>query len=246
MKKISLVLAVLLVAASLFAAGTVKVGGAFELFTGKTQDLRNGEQTLANTKLSYKGNGFGFDISGKYDVKGDFAAWADFSMVFCSDAKFKEQVTSTWNSIDELYKIYQDVAKEFDGKASKAVNSLSLAAGTAVKLTIQAPFDVYVGAGVFFERALAKVSMTLPTSSSAPGETGVSLKEINAGVTLYADAAFRISEKIGIGLSLMPRIGFFNSTTFTTSDKSVKTDYKSSGFAMSFSLPVVVGVSYSF
>ena len=65
MKKLALVLVVLLAATTLFAAGTVKVGGAFEFITGRTRDFKFGEQTLSDTKKVYKSSGFGFDVSGR-------------------------------------------------------------------------------------------------------------------------------------------------------------------------------------
>ena len=245
MKKLSSVLIILFVATALFAAGTVRVGASYEVVAGRTQDLKIGETTLSNTKVSYKGSGLGFDIGGRYVVKGDFAVWADFSMSFLSDLKHKEG-NGAWTSTKDKYKDYNDFAKNHNGSASKAINTISFAVGSAVNLTVDAPFEVYTGAGIFFERVLAKASMTLPTSSPEPGVTSITLKAVNLGIVGYADAAYKFSEKFGINVTVMPRIGVYNSTQKSYSVNSAVTNFKTSGFGVSISLPIVIGASYSF
>ena len=242
MKKTIALLVVLCIAASLFAIGAVKVGGTVEFITGKTNEFKEGDHT--GTKADYKSFGFGFNVSGRFDVTGDISAWTSFGMTFCTDVKFRNDGGTEWISIKDFY----DEAKKavVDGvKVSKKTNAISVAAGVAVKPNLNAPVEVAIGGGLFFERLIGEVSVS-GTVSGESINTTLGMSFINVGVSAYADLAAKINNNFGVGLTIMPRIGLMDFGKLYESDNSYTLEYKASGFAISFSMPVVVGVTYFF
>ena len=216
MKKVLSIMLVLCVAASLFAVGSVRVGAAFDFVSGKTPDFVVGEKTLNNSARMYKTSGIGFDVSAKYDLSSDLSVFADFNMTFNFDFQVKTVAEENWSSL-----------KNYD---SKKLNSLSVAAGVAYKLPLtNSPVSVSVGGGLFFERVLGYVSESLNNKFS------------HVGLTAYADVTYMINDKIGVGVTAMPRIGLFDFDNITRIIEG-----KASGFAFSFGMPVSVGASYSF
>ena len=216
MKKVLSIMLVLCVAASLFAVGSVRVGAAFDFVSGKTPDFKRNETVLNNSARQYKTSGIGFDVSAKYDLSSDLSVFADFNMTFNFDFKVKRATSEDWYS--------------FKDKSDKTLNSLSVAAGVAYKLPLaNAPVKVSVGGGLFFERVLAK-------------EKYISFNFRHIGLTAYADVTYMINDKIGVGVTAMPRIGLFDIDDGTEALVPVK----STGFAFSFGMPVSVGASYSF
>ncbi len=216
MKKVLSIMLVLCVAASLFAVGSVRVGAAFDFVSGKTPDFKRNETVLNNSARQYKTSGIGFDVSAKYDLSSDLSVFADFNMTFNFDFKFKGANSEEWNSF-----------KDF---SEKKLNSLSVSAGVAYKLPLaNAPVKVSVGGGLFFERVLAE-------------EKRLSFNFRHIGLTAYADVTYMINDKIGVGITAMPRIGLFDIDDGTVALVPVK----ASGFAFSFGMPVSVGASYSF
>jgi hypothetical protein len=243
MKKVITILMVLCVSVALFAsAGSIKVGGAFNFISGGTKDFVLNEITLPDSSSSYKSSGVGFDIGGSFDVSKDLKAWADFNMVFGFDAKLKEVDQTEWSSMNDLYKEFKDLAGD---KAYKKLNMISAAAGVAYKLGFDAPVDVSVGGGVFFERVFGRVG-----AKDESSEIGREFKAINLGVSLYADVEYKFNDNFGIGLTVMPHFGVYNSSTareivvVTGTDKSVSMTAK--GINFSFSMPVSLGATYSF
>lgn len=216
MKKVLSIMLVLCVAASLFAVGSVRVGAAFDFVSGKTPDFVFGEKTMTNSARQYKTSGIGFDVSAKYDLSSDLSVFADFNMTFNFDFKVKTVAEENWSSLNK-----------YD---SRKLNSLSVAAGVAYKLPLaNAPVKVSVGGGLFYERNLGYVSESF------------NYKFNHIGLTAYADVTYMINDKIGVGVSAMPRIGLFDFDSLTR-----VTEGKASGFAFSFGMPVSVGASYSF
>lgn len=216
MKKVLSIMLVLCVAASLFAVGSVRVGAAFDFVSGKTPDFKLNESVLNNSARQYKTSGIGFDVSAKYDLSSDLSVFADFNMTFNFDFKVKTVAEENWSSLNK-----------FD---SRKLNSLSVAAGVAYKLPLaNSPVKVSVGGGLFYERNLGYVSESFNNKFN------------HIGLTAYADVTYMINDKIGVGVSAMPRIGLFDFDSLTR-----VTEGKASGFAFSFGMPVSVGASYSF
>ena len=255
MKKVIAILLVLCVAVTLFAAGSVKVGGSFNFITGGTRDLEaslydaDGNKVIPTFALdkgaTYKTNGFGFDVACDFDVAKDLVVWADFNMVFGADAKSKIE-GSVEESLDDLYKLYKDGVGD---KAYKKINVITFGSGVAYKLTLD-PVDVKLGGGLFLNRGFGKVGY-----KNGDIEEYEMFKSINFGLSLYADASYKINKNFGVGLTLMPQIGLFNSTTMTQYDSeggldeiptAVKGEIIAKGLKLSFAMPIVVGVSYSF
>lgn len=244
MKKAVAFLLVVCVAMSLFATGTVKVGGAFNFITGATNDLKSyidgGEKYDPpiewNRGFEHKVHGFGFDVSGSYDFAKNLAVWADFNMEFCSDLKRYDEDAET--SYNKKYHSYFGV---YD-KTFKQINIISFGAGVAYKLAVD-PIDVKLGGGLFLDRAFAKVG---GKDNDVP-EAVDSYKLINLGLALYADATYKINKNFGLCLTVMPHIGLYNSTKEIDSlNGEVKYDTRAKGLKLSFAMPVVAGVSYSF
>ena len=243
MKKVISIMVVLCVAAALFATGTVKVGGAFDFVDGKTAKFEAG---AFGSSMLYKTNGFGFDVSGRYDVSGGFSVWADFNMTFNSDIKIKAEGAGEWASLSD---IAEGLEEEIGGaaKAKTSVYDMSGAVGVAIKLPVAPVVDLAVGGGVFAETVTIKGSASVPENvNTSIHNLEVTYRFVNIGVTAYADAAYKFTPNFGVGLTIMPRVGLLNFSTISGArDKEVET-YKARGFAASFSMPVVVGVSYSF
>lgn len=252
MKKVMAILIVLCISVSLFAIGSVKVGGAFNFVTGGTKDFVSKGETLEKSAATYKLNGFGFDVSGSFDINSQLAVWADYDMVFCSDLELK--TNDGGGKLSTQYKEFVSLVNQIkeDGGTASAymkINVIHIGAGVAYKLPVQA-VDVKVGGGLFYERGFGKVGFK-GTYEGKSGEGYLEIKANNFGLAFYADASYKFTENIGAGITLMPSIGLFNTTTITNSSKmtpgeSVTMSSKASGMKISFSMPVVIGVSYSF
>lgn len=242
MKRVITILMVLCVSVALFAAAgaSVKVGGAFNFVFGGTKDfVESGatEPTL-ETASQYKSSGVGFDVAGTFDISKELKAWADFNMVFGFDAKFKYKNDDEWASMKDMYEDMKELAGD---KAYKKLNMISAGAGVAYKLNLDAPVDISVGGGVFFERVFGKVGVKIDEQ-----EMYMEFKAINLGVSLYADAAYKFSDNFGISLTAMPHFGVYNSSTLSEKMGPEAFEANAKGFSFSFSMPIVLGATYSF
>lgn len=249
MKKSICVVLVLCLACTLFAGVTVRLGGAYNFITGSTGNIEyteyeNGEKTYYSDlgiKELYKSKGFGFDISADFNVAKNLAVWGDFNMVFGSDAKYKFENMIDWLSFDTRYEHFKIVYH--DSAAFKMINTISISAGVAYKLKLDI-VDVKLGGGVFLDRIFAKVGIE---GDVVDYEL---MKVNNLGLALYADASYKLNRSLGIGFTIMPHIGFYNSYLF---EQRYNTDIfkkiwenKAKCFKLSFAMPIVLGVSYSF
>lgn len=255
MKKIIAVLVVLCLAMTIFAAGSVRVGGSFNFVTGKSAEFDADSEApgLAKEKVGYKTNGFGFDVAGDFDVASNLSVWADFDMVFCKDFKFKvgDSTEVSFNDGYDLIKAGYDAAKAAGatGDLKKAINIISMGVGVAYKLDFN-PVEVKVGGGLFFERSLAYLNLDLKYATFYEKST-MKYKATNFGIALYGDVKYKFNNQFGLGLTVMPHVGLIN--TFSVEFKNAATDEdpvdakaSKTGFRLSFSMPIVVGVSYSF
>jgi len=246
MKKVISIMVVLCIAASLFATGTLKVGGTFNFVSGKTAKFS--EEDLFGSAWLYDTKGFGFDVSAGYDLANGLTSWVDFNMTFNSDIKSKADGSNEWYTLSDL----AEEAEALIGNAAKAktsVTNMSFAAGVAFKLPVAESVEVAVGGGIFADRINVKVTAAKPSNStinSTYHDVSYTERYVNIGITGYADVAYKFTENYGVALKVMPRVGLFNvSKNSYDLDTTVKT-YKATGFALSFSMPVVIGVSYSF
>jgi len=249
MKKLISVLVVLCLAMTLFAAGSVRVGGSFNFLTGKSAkfsaDAEDVLFELANEKVGYKAHGFGFDVAGDYDVASNLSVWADFNMVFCADAKYKVGDADE-ESFDDAYKYIKNA---YDKDAKKAINIISISSGVAYKLDFN-PVVVKLGGGLFFERSLACMKYKPEVTPGVKADTTVKFKTTNFGVAFYGDVEYKFNEQFGLGLTVMPHVGLINTTSAsvkaTVAGVSSNVKDSKTGVRLSFSMPIVVGVSYSF
>ena len=243
MKKAITILMVLCVSVALFASAgvTFKVGGAFSFVTGGTKDFVVKETTLTNSASKYTTMGAGFDLAGSFDSSKDLKVWTDLNMIFGFDSKYKLNSAEKWSSMNELYKEAKEVAGD---SAYKKMNTVSAAAGVAYKLNFDAPVDVSVGGGLFFERIFGRVGV-----KEESYESGIEFKAINLGVSLYADAEYKFNDSFGISLTARPQFGLYNLTTVTQvlviSGIDGSTTMKAKGFSFGFSIPVSIGATFS-
>lgn len=249
MKKIISVLVVLCLAMTIFAAGSVRVGGSFNFLVGKSAEFDENTEVvgfgISKEKVGYKTNGFGFDIAGDFDVADNLSVWADFNMVFCKDAKYKVGDAEEYSFNDE----YEEMKKDLGIKdPKKAINIISIGTGVAYKLELNA-VEARLGGGLFFERALASMKFKLVEEEVNVEET-VKFKTTNFGIALYGDVKYKFNEQFGLGLTVMPHVGLINTTSVetkaVTSGVTVNLKDRTTGFRLSFSMPIVLGVSYSF
>ena len=253
MKKIISVLVVLCLAMTIFAAGSVRVGGAFNFMTGKSAEFDADSEVFEKVKVGYKTNGFGFDVAGDFDVASNLSVWADFDMVFCSDFKFKagDSAEVSFNDLYDAMKAEYDAAKlaGATGDLKKAINIISIGTGVAYKLDLNA-VEARLGGGLFFERALALAKLDLKYNDEEYKET-MKFKASNFGIALYGDVKYKFNDQFGLGLTVMPHVGLINTFTVeykvdATGETPVDQKDSKTGFRLSFSMPIVVGVSYSF
>ena len=251
MKKIISVLVVLCLAMTIFAAGSVRVGGSFNFMTGKSAEFD--DDYYEKVKVGYKTNGFGFDVAGDFDVASNLSVWADFDMVFCSDFKFKPGDSAEVSFNDDIYddmKDMYDAAKlaGATGDLKKAINIISISSGVACKLDFNA-VEARLGGGLFFERALAYINLDLKNGDEYVKAT-TRFKATNFGIALYGDVKYKFNDQFGLGLTVMPHIGLINTFTYEGRIElpTMPIGFKENktGFRLSFSMPIVVGVSYSF
>ena len=244
MKKILSVFLVLCIAATLFAAAgvTVKVGSAFAFFNEKTVKDTEAYDTI----VKFKGHGFGFDAEVQYDLSDKLVVFASYGKVFPGDvyeALDEDGHTGKWESWAESRK---NVDERLNYKIR--INFMTITAGAAYKFDFNA-FKLAVGAGVSFNRLLAKATYTLKESALMVGyneETRETLSNIS--VLGYAEAKYLVAENVGITLTAKPQMNIYSFYNYYCKYEGDSTplDTKLKGVVLSFAMPVALGVSYSF
>jgi len=239
MKKAISLLVILCIAASLFALGSIRVGGAYSLVTGRTKPYTQGDQ---DTVVRYSSSGFGFNVLGKDDISDNLATWFDFNMVFGTDGKFKTP-GSDWTSLNDMYTLAEKEARLAGGSAGKKLYSLSSSGGVVYKLPFtNTHFNYSVGGGLFIDRLYAEISQKYPNGHT---EAFV-VRSFNLGITSYGEISKQYSEHFGISLTVMLRMGFLNFSTQDNRVDNARNEERAFGFAPSFSMPVVLGLTYYF
>ena len=251
MKKVTALLIVLFVAASLFAATglTVKAGGAFDLFFLRT-DYSSGDYPYRDT---YKGNGFGFDLGVQYDIGKNFMVYADYNMVFPYDFTMvrayksgeDDEVSSFRELISELENEFKELFSDVKVKGSDFVLDASF--GAAYKFDFGS-VKLAVGGGAFCSLLVAKCRITGKVGTQE-NEFKVDTTFFNVGVSTLIDAKYMVSENIGINLTVMPQLGIYADRSVNIYLNGEKEEDKSaslSGVGLSFVMPITIGASYSF
>ncbi len=252
MKKLFTVLAVLLVATALFAAAgvTAKVGGTFAFANLNSATDSNSEDFAES--MNMKSNAFGFDVGAQYDIADNLAVYADFVMVFPTDATMKDGGEEKKLSV--AIKELEDGFKTIDEDASVSykLNFFSVSAGVAYKLDFNA-VKLAVGGGLTLNRA----TMTVNGSAEALDEVySLSVKQTftNIGLNALVDAKYMFNDNIGVGVALNPQLGLYNITKASMKMSEALEAYfedyfddgSVNGFKVNFAMPITVGVSYTF
>lgn len=165
-----------------------------------------------------KATGFGFEAGVKYDKY-----YVEFNMAFPKDV--------TIGAV-KLSKIIQESLAPGE-KAELNVSFFSVSAGYAKKI-IFGNFNLTLGGGVMFKHLSFKASMV------EPGYEFIKVKLSSIGLNALIDGRYMFTENIGLGLTLNPQIGIYN----TLVDDHEK--YNGEKIGIVLTLPVVLGVSFSF
>ena len=246
MKKVITILMVLCVSVALFASVglTVKAGGTFGFTNMNTASKEKYGHFDEN--INVKSNGFGFSSGVQFDLSDNLMVYADFTMLFPSDATLKWEGGMT-KTLSELVKEYEK--EVYIGKGSYKINYMSISAGAAYKLDLGLPIRLAVGAGVTVNRAHSYIKIAEATWPEADGTDEINISFINIGLNALIDAKYMVTDNIGVGLTVMPQLNLYNISKYTMSvNGEVKTQEteEANGFKIGFAVPVTVGVSYSF
>ena len=246
MKKVITILMVLCVSVALFASVglTVKAGGTFGFTNMNTASKENEERF--DKSINYKSNGFGFSSGVQYDLSDNLMVYADFTMLFPSDATLKKE-NGPAEKLSELVKEYEQ--SYYPGKGSYKINYMSISAGAAYKLDLGLPIRLAVGAGVTVNRAHNYIKITEAPFPEEDCTIEYNESFINIGLNALIDAKYMVTDNIGVGLTVMPQLNLYNISKYTMSvNGEVQTPEteEANGFKIGFAVPVTVGVSYSF
>ena len=252
MKRLFSLLAILFVATALFATSgaVLKAGGTFALVNMNT--ATDSTSNVFEESLNIKFNGLGFDVGVLADITDKFAVFSNFSMIFPNDATINngEDSKKLSKAVEEL----QTALKVLDENASVGhkLNFFSISAGAAYKLDFKA---VKLAIGVGF--TLNATNLTVKGSVKIADEDcklAVNQTYTNFGLSGLVDAKYMVTDRIGVGFSLFPQLGLYNITnaSITAPDvikEQIGQDFDTGnvdGFKISFAMPIVIGVSYSF
>ena len=244
MKKVITILMVLCVSVALFASVglTVKAGGTFGFTNMNTASKENDDQF--DESINVISSGFGFSSGVQFDLSDNLMIYADFAMLFPSDATLKEE-NGTAKKLSELVK---ELEMSYVGKGSYKINYMSISAGAAYKFNLGLPIRLAVGAGVTLNRAHNYIKIA---EVAFPEGATIEYNEsfINIGLNALIDAKYMVTDNIGVGLTVMPQLNLYNISKSTGSvNGKVRTEGtgEANGFKIGFAVPVTVGASYSF
>ena len=244
MKRVFTILIVLCVSVALFASVglTVKAGGTFGFTNMNTASKENDDQF--DKSINFKSNGFGFSSGVQFDLSDNLMVYADFTMLFPSDATLKEENGKP----EKISEHVKDLEMSFHGKGSYKINSMSISAGAAYKFDLGLPIRLAVGAGVTVNRAHIYVKVS---EAAYPEGATIEYNEsfINIGLNALIDAKYMVTDNIGVGLTVVPQLNLYNISKSTGSvNGKVRPEGtgEANGFKIGFAVPVTVGASYSF
>ena len=236
MKKVISILLVLCVAASLFAAVTVKAGFDFGTVSGKfLEDKGTGVKDV-----TFKTHGVGFDVAVMGDVASNLAVYGDVSAIFPIFFKSSE------NGSTEITFVKDDVAAPtLDGTTLKfpglKVSSVAFRAGALYKINYQG-VDLGFGGGLVYSVSKAKLGEDKDFNEYSRSVTK------NFGLSLYATGTYAVAKNVGINLTINPDIYLYN---YTASYDNYLTDkevcnFEAYGFRAGFAFNASLGVAFSF
>ena len=241
MKKVIAVLLVLCVAASLFAAVTVKAG--FDFSAGSTKTLEDKGSGIKDVTL--KTHGVGFDIAVIGDVAPNLAVYGDVTAAFPIFFKSNFDGGST-----EYTVIKADVADvpAIDGTTYKfpglKISNVSLRAGVLYKMKYQG-LDLGFGGGLVYSLSKYKAG----DKDFNKYQRGVSN---NFGLSLYATGTYNVAKNVGVNLTINPDVFLYNYTaTYYKGLYSAPTDkevcgFEAYGMRLGFAFNASLGVAFSF
>ena len=259
MKKTVCVLLVLCLCFSLFATMSFRLCGAYNFVTGSTGNIKITTPETSDEKntfkgASYKTHGFGFDVAMDFDVSEKLVVWTDFNVVFGRDFKVKTDAELYILDMNDAYKDgdWYSMKLYYDEENLKGIkdlykrfNTISVGAGVACRISLS-PVDLKLGGGLFFDRAMGNVG-----NKSDGTESYIKFRAANFGVALYAGAEYKFGKGFGIGLTVMPHLGLYDSFLYRYYYKgglapAIEAKEKAGCLKFSYSMPVVLGMSYSF
>ena len=246
MKKVITILMVLCVSVALFASVglTVKAGGTFGFTDMNTASKENDEQF--DESINVKSNGFGFSSGVQYDLSDNLMVYADFTMLFPSDATLKKE-NGKAEKLSELVKALE--ISNYPGKGSYKINYMSISAGAAYKFDLGLPIRLAVGAGVTVNRAHSYIKISEPAYLEEGSIIEYNESFINIGLNALIDAKYMVTDNIGVGLTVVPQLNLYNiskSTGSVNGEVRPEGTGEANGFKIGFAVPVTVGASYSF
>ena len=217
MKKTLSVLIVLCVATALFAAAGVTVkAGGSFGFTSMSVYIKQGGMDYQD---SVKANGFGFDAGIQISTRDRMFAFGEFSMLFPAKETYRRGTTEQVHKVDSVNKLFYT----------------SFAAGVGYRLSLDIPLKISVGGGLFVNKQTRKYTNTVGKFTDSFASTGI------AGML---EAKYMFTEEFGAALTLLPQIGILNWEIERKEGYSEFTCIR--GLGAGFSMPIVLGVAYSF
>ena len=245
MKKVITILMVLCVSVALFASVglTVKAGGTFGFTNMNTASKENDDQF--DKSINFKSNGFGFSSGVQFDLSDNLMVYADFTMLFPSDATLQEENGKP----EKISEHVKDLEMSFHGKGSYKINSMSISAGAAYKFNLGLPIRLAVGAGVTVNSVHNYVKITEAAYPEEDCTVEYNESFINIGLNALIDAKYMVTDNIGVGLTVMPQLSLYNiskATGLVNGKVRPEGTGEANGFKIGFAVPVAVGASYSF
>ena len=221
---------IICVCAVAFAAvgTTVKLGIADDLFRIKTA---SGDD-IPNSNL-IKGSGFGGVFGVQYDLNDNTIVFMDYNIVFFSEAKIKLDLEGyDWMSIRDFYGLEAD--------EPNYMNFWSTSIGAAYRMDFGS-FKLTLGGGFNFNRFWNNMKMN---------EAGEKYDRIEVdtilGVATLIEGKYMLTRDLGITLTAKPQIGLLARHKHTMKYSYGSTTKKATAFAVSYAVPLEIGMAYSF
>ena len=241
MKKVIAVLLVLCVAASLFAAVTVKAG--FDFGTVSTKTLE--DEGAGKKDITMKTHGIGFDVAVIADVAPNLAVYSDVSAIFPIFFKSNYDGGSTeytFIKADVTTPTPEGTTYKFPGLK---VSSFAVRAGALYRMNYQG-VELGFGGGLVYSISKDKIGVDKDFNAYSRSVTR------NFGLSLYATGTYNVAKSVGINLTINPDIYLYNyaasyakGTEYAPADKEV-CGFEAYGFRAGFAFNASVGVAFTF
>lgn len=234
MKKTISILAVLFIAATVFASGmTAKVGLSYGY--GLLNPAKDGDYQMS-------ASGFGLHMGALEEFSYRLTAYADVYLFFPDDITLKAGgETKTFSEV--VREIEETLSDPIELERSTAFFITS--AGVAYKLDFNA-LELTLGGGFSVTTIIGEFSGRIPVAGN-PRISG-SMSVTSFGLSGFAAAEFKLTPDFGVGITATPHLGLIS----VTRDKrrapiyGFSYDDRTEGFEISLAMPVSVGISYTF